>query len=191
MSAPYSSIAQDETRRRSVDLSGAAVHVFHFHGSLELAYEYFCDIPAVFSLLPDTIEVFAYAPNRYRLVVGATDGHGHAMAGFFDVAAIFEPYRAIRVMPVDDGPPINLTGFVFPGQLFAEAIFHPADQGTAVEYAVELAMSIPVPNVLRFMPSQVLQAIGERAMEHKMAHMIDGFSRSIDADFHQWIQGVA
>ncbi|MEF3274477.1 MAG: DUF1997 domain-containing protein [Chloroflexus sp.] len=189
MSAPYPSSAVSDDYRRAVDLSGAAVHLFRFQGPLDLAYEYFCDIPAVFSLLPDTIEVFAYAPNRYRLVVGATDGHGHAMAGYFDIAAIFEPPRAIRIVPVDDGPPIDLTGFVFPGQLFAEATFYPHAHGTDVEYAVELAMTIPVPKVLWFMPGNVLQSIGERAMEHKMNHMISGFSRAIDADFHAWIGG--
>ncbi len=189
MSAPYSPSVTNEEHRRAVDLSGAAVHLFRFNGPLDLAYEYFCNIPAVFSLLPDVIEIFAYAPNRYRLVVGATDGHGHAMAGYFDIAAVFEPHRLIRIVPVDDGPPIDLSGFVFPGQLFAEAVFYPHAHITEVEYAVELAMTIPVPRVLWFMPSHVLQSIGERAMEHKMNHMITGFSRAIDADFHTWIRG--
>ncbi|MBO9316523.1 MAG: hypothetical protein J7456_12165, partial [Chloroflexus sp.] len=181
MSAPYSPSVTNEEHRRAVDLSGAAVHLFRFNGPLDLAYEYFCNIPAVFSLLPDVIEIFAYAPNRYRLVVGATDGHGHAMAGYFDIAAVFEPHRLIRIVPVDDGPPIDLSGFVFPGQLFAEAVFYPHAHITEVEYAVELAMTIPVPRVLWFMPGHVLQSIGERAMEHKMNHMISGFSRAIDA----------
>lgn len=189
MPAPYTPSVASDDRRRAVDLNGAAVHLFRFHGPLDLAYEYFCDIPAVFSLLPDVIEVFAYAQNRYRLVVGATDGHGHAMAGYFDVAAMFEPHRLIRIVPVDDGPPIDLTGFVFPGQLFAEAVFYPHEHGTDIEYTVELAMTIPVPRVLWVMPSNVLQAIGERAMEHKMNHMITGFTRAIDADFHAWIGG--
>jgi len=189
MSAPYSPSVTNEEHRRAVDLSGAAVHLFRFNGPLDLAYEYFCNIPAVFSLLPDVIEIFAYAPNRYRLVVGATDGHGHAMAGYFDIAAVFEPHRLIRIVPVDDGPPIDLSGFVFPGQLFAEAVFYPHAHITEVEYAVELAMTIPVPRVLWFMPGHVLQSIGERAMEHKMNHMISGFSRAIDADFHTWIRG--
>ncbi|WP_298818957.1 DUF1997 domain-containing protein [Chloroflexus sp.] len=190
MSAPYPSSAVRDDQRRAVDLHGAAVHLFRFNSPLDLAYEYFCDIPAVFSLLPDVIEVFAYAPNRYRLVVGATDGHGHAMAGYFDIAAIFEPHRAIRIVPVDDGPPIDLTGFVFPGQLFAEAVFYPHAHGTDVEYTVELAMTIPVPKVLWFMPGHVLQSIGERSMEYKMNHMITGFSRAIDADFQAWIGSI-
>lgn len=190
MPAPYTSSVASGDHRRAVDLNGAAVHLFRFNGPLELAYEYFCDIPAVFSLLPDVIEILAYGPNRYRLIVGATDGHGHAMAGYFDIAAVFEPFRAIRITPVDDGPPIDLTGFVFPGQLFAEAIFYPHAHGTDVEYSVELAMTIPVPKVLWFMPGHVLQAIGERAMEHKMNHMIGGFSRAIDTDFHAWLSTV-
>ncbi|PMP80546.1 MAG: hypothetical protein C0184_09125 [Chloroflexus aggregans] len=190
MPAPYTSSVASDDHRRAVDLSGAAVHLFRFNGPLELAYEYFCDIPAVFSLLPDVIEILAYGPNRYRLIVGATAGHGHAMAGYFDIAAVFEPFRAIRITPVDDGPLIDLTGFVFPGQLFAEAIFYPHAHGTDVEYNVELAMTIPVPKVLWFMPGHVLQAIGERAMEHKMNHMIGGFSRAIDTDFHAWLSTV-
>lgn len=168
---------------RLLELGGRASHVFQFAAPLDRAYAYFYDVPAVFRLLPDALDVRAYGPDRYRLIVGASDGHGHSMAAIFDLQAFYDHGRGISVFPADDGPPINLPGLVFAGALAAEAVFHPGPRGTAVHYDVELAMSIPVPPVLRLMPAVLLQGIGERAMELKMTQIISGFTRNIAADF--------
>lgn len=175
---------------RYIDLGGQAVHMFRFGAPLDLAYEYFLDVPAVFRLLPDALDVYSYAPNRYRLTVGANDGHGHSMAAIFDLQAEFEPGRWVRVYPAEDGPPVELAGLVFAGALAAEAVFLPEGRRTSVEYAVDIEMSIPVPGVLNLMPQQFLQTLGEKAMSFKMTQMIDGFTRSITEDFHSWALGA-
>jgi hypothetical protein len=174
---------------RLIDLGGQAVHLFRFAAPVEVSYDYFLDIPAVFRLLPDALEVRAYARDRYRLIVGATDGHGHSMAAVFDLRAEYEPGRALRVLPAEDGPPVQLGGLVFSGALAAEAVFLPDGAGSSVEYVVTIEMSIPVPGVLRLMPQQMLQGIGEAAMEFKMTQMINGFTRNISADFAAWVRG--
>jgi hypothetical protein len=175
---------------RYVQLGGQAVHVFRFAAPSALAYEYFCDVPAVFRLLPDALNIHAYDTDRYRLVVGATDGHGHTMAGIFDLLAIHEPGQAIRIVPDENGPPVAMQGLVFSGILAAEAVFHPEEDSTNVEYTVEIEMHIPVPQMLCLMPQSVLQNLGERGMEYKMTQMITGFTRRISADFHTWISGT-
>lgn len=177
-------------RARYIDLGGAADHLFRFGAPLDLAYEYFCDVPAVFSLLPDALDCFAYGPDRYRLVVGATDGHGHSMAAIFDLEAHHDPCNVIRLVPASDGPPYNMAGLVFSGTLAAQAVFRPAQGDTStVDYHVEIDMAIPIPNALHMMPLSFLQKLGERTMEYKMTQMIDGFARSIDSDFHGWVTG--
>lgn len=174
---------------RHVEVGGQAVHVFRFAAAPDLAYEYFCDIAAVFRMLPDALDVQSYGDDRYRLVVGAHDGHGHTMAAVFDLLAIYEPGRSIRVVPDSSGPPIALPGMVFSGVLAAEAAFFPDRGGALVEYAVDIEMRIPIPAVLRLMPQHLLQGLGERAMEYKMTQMISGFTRAIAADFHAWARG--
>lgn len=171
---------------RYIDLGGEALHVFRFAAPVEAAYEYFCDVPAVFSLLPDALECRAYGPNRYRLTVGASDGHGHSMAAIFDMRAIHEPGRAIQIVPAEDGPAVSLGGLCFHGALAARADFRAEAAGTRVEYSVDIDMAIPVPGVLRLMPMSFLQSLGEHAMEFKMTQMIHGFTRGIAADFTQW-----
>jgi hypothetical protein len=175
---------------RFIDLSGDAVHVFSFATPVEIAYEYFSDVPAVFRLLPDALDCYSYGPDRYRLIVGATDGHGHNMAAYFDLHCHHEPGCAIRLLAAKDGPPMELSGIYFPGTLSAEALFESADDGSVVEYVVSIDMSIPVPGVLNFMPTPFLQSLGERTMEYKMGHMIGGFTRGITNDLHAWA-GVA
>lgn len=175
-------------RGRYIDLGGAANHLFRFGAPVGLAYEYFCDVPSVFRLLPDALDCYAYGIDRYRLIVGATDGHGHGMSAVFDLEAHHEPGCAIRLLPANDGPAYELSGMIFPGTLVAEAIFQPARSGSSlVDYHVEIDLSIPVPNVLRLMPTPFLQNLGERTMEFKMTQMLDGFTRSISEDFHAWI----
>ncbi len=178
-----------QASERFIDLGGQTVHVFRFAAPVATAYEYFCDVPAVFRLLPDSLDCYAYAPDHYRLVVGATDGHGHNMAAIFDLRAHHEPGQAIRMLPVTGGPPYDLNGVVFPGRLSAEAIFQPQDRGrtSAVEYSVDIDLSIPVPGFLKMMPTTVLQTLGERTMEYKMSQMVGGFTRGISADFHAWV----
>ncbi|MBX0329769.1 DUF1997 domain-containing protein [Oscillochloris sp. ZM17-4] len=179
----------DRAGRHIVQLGGQAVHVFRFAAPADLAYEYFCDVPAVFQLLPDALDIQPYGPNRYRLVVGATDGHGHTMAAIFDLLAIHAPGQSIRVVPDDSGPPARIPGLVFNGALSAEAVFFPERDGTAIEYTVDIAMDIPVPSVLRLMPQHFLQNLAERSMEHKMTQMITGFTNNITTDFHAWASG--
>ncbi|WP_254150966.1 DUF1997 domain-containing protein [Candidatus Chloroploca mongolica] len=176
--------------RRYIDLGGQAVHIFQFAAPVDLAYEYFCDVPAVFELLPDALSCYPYAPDRYRLIVGATDGHGHNMAAVFDLYAHHEPGKAIRIHPAKDGPPLSADEGLFHGSLSADAFFRPGRDCTLIEYAVEIDMSIPVPNVLRMMPTALLQSIGERTMSFKMTQMINGFTRGISNDFHLWANGV-
>jgi len=179
------------SRRRLLDLGGQAVHLFRFGAPAALAYEYFLDIPAVFQLLPDVLDVRTYAANRYRLTVGASAGHGHSMAAIFDLQAELDPGRSIKVFPADDGPPVQGRGMAFTGALAAEAIFLPDGARSAVEYAVDIEMSILIPGVLGLMPMQFLQNLGERAMEFKMTQMINGFTRAINADFNAWMAGEA
>lgn len=174
-------------RGRYLELGGQAVHHFRFAAPVDLAYAYFCDVPAVFRLLPDALDCYAYGPDRYRLLVGATDGHGHSMAAIFDLRAYHEPGCAIRLLPSEDGPPHDLAGLVFAGSLSAEALFRPERAGAAVEYVVDIEMAIPIPGVLGLMPMSFLQALGERTMELKMSQMIGGFTRGISADFHAWV----
>ena len=179
-----------QVRGRYIDLGGQAVHIFRFDTPVATAYEYFCDVPAIFRLLPDSLDCYSYAPDRYRLVVGATDGHGHNMAAIFDLHAHHEPGQAIHLLPASDGPPYDLNGVIFPGKLSAEANFQPESNGTTVEYIVDIDLSIPVPGFLNLMPTSFLQALGERTMEYKMTQMVGGFTRGISADFHAWA-GVA
>ncbi len=190
MSARQLRTPAHQARGRTIDLCGEATHVFRFAAPADLAYAYFCDVPAVFRLLPDALDCYAYGPDRYRLIVGATDGHGHAMAAIFDLRAVHEPGSAIRLLATDDGPSHELAGIVFHGALSAEAVFLPEADSTSVEYVVAIGLSIPVPAVLNLMPTSFLQALGERTMAHKMGHMIGGFARGISADFHTWA-GVA
>lgn len=178
-----------KVRGRYIDLGGQAMHLFRFAGPADLAYSYFCDVPAVFRLLPDALDCFAYGIDRYRLIVGATDGHGHNMAAVFDLQAHHEPGHAIRLVPSNDGPPYNFNGIAFPGALVAEAVFMPQRGSTNVEYTVEIDLSIPIPSVLNLMPTHFLQNLGERTMEYKMGQMIDGFTQGVTNDFHAWIAG--
>jgi len=177
------------THERYIDLGGQVSHIFHFDAPLDLAYEYFLDVPAVFRLLPDALDCRVYGPERYRLIVGATDGHGHSMAAIFDLQLQIDPGRIIRIVPAHDGPRHTLSGLVFAGALCAEAVFFPEPNGTMVEYTVDIEMSIPIPGVLRLMPLSFLQALGERSMEFKMTHMINVFTRNITRDFHIWAAG--
>lgn len=186
MSAQQLRTPAPRARGRVIDLGGQATHLFRFAAPVALAYEYFCDVPAVFKLLPDALDCYAYGPDRYRLLVGATDGHGHSMAAIFDLKAHHQPGHMISLVPADDGPPHELGGLVFAGALSAEAVFQPVAAGTAVEYMVDIEMSIPIPGVLGLMPMSFLQALGERTMEFKMTQMIGGFTRGISADFHAW-----
>lgn len=174
------------SRDRVLDLGGQAIHVFQFDTPISRAYEYFLNIPSVFRLLPDTLDVQPYSDKDYRLVVGANDGYGHAMSAIFDLHADCEHERSIRIKPATNGPAVRLSGLVFKGDLWAEAHFKPGRAGTAVEYSVELALSIPIPGVLRMVPQNFLQNLGEHAMSFKMTHMISGFARDIETDFHRW-----
>ncbi len=178
------------TEQRYIDLGGQVSHTFHFAAPLDLAYEYFLDVPAVFRLLPDALDCHGYGPERYRLIVGATDGHGHSMAAIFDLHLQADPGQVIRIVPASDGPKHSLSGLAFPGALCAEAAFFPEPGGTMVEYSVEIELSIPIPSVLRFMPTSFLQTLGERSMEFKMTHMINGFTRNIARDFYTWAVGA-
>jgi hypothetical protein len=181
--------AAGASRTRALDLGGQAVHVFRFDVPADVAFNYFLDVPAVFRLLPDALDCRPYGADRYRLTVGASDGYGHTMAAIFDLQTELDPGRSIKVFPADDGPPVQLNGLVFAGALAAEAVFLEERGRTEVEYAVDIEMSIPIPGVLRLMPQQFLQNLGETAMEIKMTQMINGFTRAITNDFYSWLAG--
>lgn len=181
--------ATHQQRGRMIELAGEAIYDFRFHAPVPLVFQYFADIPLVLRLMPDILSVEAYAPSRYRMIVGASDGHGHAMSAIFDLAAYQRSEQVIWLEPDSEGPPIDLPGLVFHGALRAEASFKPAAQGAEVCYSVELAMNIPIPGVLRLMPQHLLQGLGERAMEYKMTQMIDGLAHGIHRDFHHWANG--
>lgn len=187
-SQPIPATAQESRADQFIDLGGQAVHVFNFATPLPVAYAYFLDVPAVFRLLPDMLEIKPYSSDCYRLVIGANDGYGHTMAAIFDMQVVCEHEQALRIGPASNPPPINLSGMVFRGDLWADALFTPCAQYTKVDYAVEIALSIPVPPMLRVMPQGFLQALGEKGMAFKMSQMINGFTNSIKSDFQRWSQ---
>jgi hypothetical protein len=164
------------------------MHVFHFNEEVCYAYDYFADIPTVCRLLPDTLDVYAYAPDCYRLIVGANDGMGHTMAAVFDIHADCVNHQSIRLAPINNGPAVNIRGLTFSGEFWGEALFIPGEDGTKVEYSLEIGLSIPLPGLLASMPQELLQTMGERGMGLKMSHMIEGFARDIERDFTRWMQ---
>jgi hypothetical protein len=168
---------------RVVDLGGHASHTFEFEAPLALVQSYFADVPAIFKLLPDVMHVQTYAPDKYRVVVGASDHLGHMMAGIFDLQATFDGDYAMRLTPVKDGPAVTIKGFTFPGDLWLEITFEPVELGTIAQYALELSLAIPLPGPMARMPIQAVQKMGERAMSAKISHMITGFARHVQADF--------
>lgn len=176
------------SNKRVIDLGGSALHVFHFAERLDYAYEYFADIPTVCKLLPDTLDVQTYAPDNYRLIVGANDGMGHTMAAVFDIHADCVKDQYIRLAPATDGPVINISGLSFRGDFWGEALFKTDEQGTTVEYSLEIGLSIPLPGILATIPQDFLQNMGERGMGLKMSHMIDGFARDLEHDFSRWLK---
>lgn len=175
------------SNKRVIDLGGSAVHVFHFNEEVCYPYGYFADIPKVCRLLPDTLDIYAYDQDCYRLIVGANDGMGHTMAAIFDIYADCASNQHIRLSPIENGPAINVKGLTFRGEFWGEAIFTPNETGTTVEYSLEIGLSIPLPGLLASMPQELLQTMGERGMGLKMSHMIEGFARDIEHDFSRWM----
>lgn len=167
---------------RILDLAGSATHLFQFATAPDTAYTYFADVPSLLRLLPDTLDVKSYADDVYRLIVGASDHHGHSMTAVFDLQVVCEEGR-ILLFPINDLPDYNGRGITFPGELQAEAIFRPGRKGTVVEYNLDVILSIPLPRALFFMPQNMLQSMGEHAMSFKITHMISGFAQAIETDF--------
>ncbi len=183
----FSRTRTDNVRHESViDLGGSASQVFQFAVPPALTYEYFNNIPAVFRLLPDTLDVSSYAPDHYRLIVGADDGMGHTMAATFDLHAQHAPNQHIRLVPIENGPEITAKGSSFRGELWAESVFKPSSIGTTVEYSIEIKLTIPLPGILGKMPQGFLQNLGERGMIFKLSHMITNFTHAIEHDFARW-----
>jgi hypothetical protein len=182
---PLRSLLEPSSTRedRVIDLGGQAGHVFQFDAPLKLVYDYFSDIQPILQFIPDVSEVSSYAKNHYRMIIGATDILGFAMAGVFDFRVEFEKDQCIRGYPATNGPAIRLKGFSFPGDLWIETLFSTEGNVTCVEYTIELAMTIPLPGPLRKMPRPLVREIGERALEFKISNIITGFSRHVEVDF--------
>ncbi len=176
------------TNTRILDLSGSATHYFQFATATDAAYSYFADIPTILRLLPDTLDVKTYANDMYRLIVGASDHHGHSMTAVFDMQVVCEEGR-ILLLPINTMPAYTGRGITFPGELQAEAIFKPGRKGTVVEYNLDVILSIPLPRALFFMPQTMLQNMGEHAMSFKITHMISGFAQAIEKDFARRLRG--
>lgn len=189
-SVSYLGSTKHASNTRILDLSGSATHLFQFAAALDTAYDYFADVPVILRLLPDTLDVKRYGDDTYRLIVGASDHHGHSMTAVFDLQVVCEEGR-ILLIPINDMPAYPGKGITFPGELQAEAIFRPGRKGTVVEYNLDVILSIPLPRALFFMPQNMLQSMGEHAMSYKITHMISGFARAIEADFSRRLRRQA
>lgn len=176
----------DTSNDRVVDLGGQAIHTFSFNAPLPLVFDYFTDIPSIFTFLPDVIDVHPYSPNTCRVIVGSSDIFGFNMAGIFDLEIVLDQDRSIHLIPANDGPAVRMKGFTFPGDLWIETTFEPYEEGTVVEFSLEVSLTIPLPGPLRKMPRPFVQQLGERAMEFKMSHMITGFVRHVEIDFERF-----
>lgn len=167
---------------RVIDLGGQASHRFEFNAHPSLVFEYFADVPAVFKLLPDVMQVEPFGTDSYRIVVGANDHLGHTMAGVFDLQVEFDD-KTIRIFPVQNGPAVRIKGITFPGDMWLEVEFAYDGQMTIADYNLELSLTIPLPGPMLKMPRQAVQKMGEKAMSYKISHMVTGFARHVKADF--------
>lgn len=171
---------------RVIDLGGQASHTFEFEAPPSMVFEYFSDVPAIFKLLPDVMNVYSYDDNLYRVIVGASDHMGHTMAGVFDLQLDFEGDQSMRLFPASNGPAVRMKGFTFPGDLWLEVGFDTVGAYTVAQYNLELSLSIPLPGPMVKMPRHVIQKMGERAMAVKISHMIGGFARHVQSDFARY-----
>jgi hypothetical protein len=187
MTASASRAAEQRSRIKSgeIEVGGRIGHLFQFPVTRQVAYDYFADIGAIFTMLPDVQEVLEFGNGRYRIIVGAADGHGHSMTALFDIEAIGEPGAAIYVQPFAGAPAWKGRGLSFRGDLWAEALFSDRSPGANVQYSVEMLLNIPLPPVFQLMPRAILQTISDTAVALKMRQMISGFVRDVTTDFNR------
>lgn len=175
--------SQRPGEQRVIDLGGQAAHTFEFEAPIDLVYDYFSDIPSMFKLLPDVMDINEFDTNKYRVQVGASDHLGYTMAGIFDLQVEFEHEQAIRLSPTKEGPAVRLKGFTFPGDLWLEIHFDGDDYETVAKYTIEISLTIPLPGPMLKLPRHMVQKMGEKAMSFKISNMMTGFSRHVQTDF--------
>jgi len=171
-----------------INITGSTKRSFIFPADLDAAFEFFSDIGRILHYLPHTSIVKKHNEQSYRMLYRTAELNLYRVSIYCDLTAdIDQKNHCLRIKPYQaTSQPIHakagLYYLISQGLFSSMSTFKPAQEGTQVDYELELASDMPVPFAIQFMPDGIVDSIASSIMQKRMQEIIDGFiARSIRA----------
>lgn len=171
-----------------INISGSTHRSFIFPADLEATIDFFSDVDRALHYLPHISIVNKYGDRQYRILFNTTELGIYRINIYCDLTADLLPHqRTLHIRPLNDGVvPVEAKTGIYSitsqGYYLSTSIFHPADEGTRIDYKLDLKSELPVPLGARLMPIGIIENLANSITRSRMQEIIEGFiSRSLRA----------
>ena len=173
-----------------IRIAGAAQRSFTFPADLLTTRTYFRDFKRILGTLPHIRLLWAYGPDRFRLLYGATELGMYRVRILCDVQATFdEAKNQLTVTSLSGIPPVapraSVHSLAAQGYYASASTFHPAGDCTRIEYKLQLRAHLPKPLGLKLVPDAIVEQIARNITQWRIQEIADGFIERSMAEFRQ------
>lgn len=176
----------------TIVITSAAFRSFYFPAERSLAYDFFSDLRRVIGFIPHIEMEEEYDFNQLRLRYTSTELGAYQITIVSDVkAALDQDKQLLEVLPLYEVKlkvgKASLTSAITYGHYASHSVFKEADQGTQIDYRLELRAKLPRPAAMRFMPQRAVNQVAANITKRRVEEMIDGFIEGSTAAFPDWV----
>jgi hypothetical protein len=173
-----------------IHIAGAAERSFTFPADPLTASTYFRDFKRILGYLAHIRLLWAYGPDRFRLLYGATELGIYRVRILCDVQATFDEAEQTLTMSTLSGiPPVapraGMYSLAAQGYYASASTFHPAGDCTRIEYKLQLHAHLPKPLGSKRVPDAIVEQIARNITQRRIQEIADGFIERSISEFRQ------
>ena len=171
-----------------IRIASAAQRSFTFPADLPTTCTYFRDFKRILGYLPHIRLLWAYGPDRFRLLYGATELGIYRVRIICDVQATFdESEKTLCMTSVSGIPPAapraGMYSLAAQGYYASASTFHPAGDCTRIEYRLQLRAHLPRPLGLKLVPDAIVEQVARNITQRRIQEIADEFIERSMAEF--------
>ncbi|SRR5690606_13542448 len=177
-----------------IKLAGSAHHSFYFPAPLAEVYNYYSDLPHVFSYLPYISMVTRHSDDHFRMLFSSTELGAYTIRIYCDMRATLDGGRhLIRIVPAEALPPIqpsaSFNSTTGRGYFSFQSIFTSAGDTTLIEFKLQLQARLPRPGGMKLMIGSMVNSVAKNITDRRMGEVIEGFVEQTVEAYPLWLHG--
>ncbi len=175
-----------------IKLNGAAQREFQVAAEARSTMQFFGALSQMIHYLPHIELIEEYSPSEVRVRYSSLELGAYAINIITDLECLVDmECKKIVLRPLKGKEPVkgqaSLNSTIGYGYFTSAAYLEESEEGTRIDFRLQMAANLPRPRGMRMMPGRVVNRIASSISQGRVNEIIDGFMANALDSFPEWL----